>query len=397
LGPCVPGGGGRGVLSLSGQSSMSSPTCLAAVKGKSRGGSSEEGKSNSRRAGNRQRSRVADPDGPTPDAGPLEVEELDREPLLEDIMRSEDLPRPIPHQPWRRGDTAGCEAPISAPWRAQAERIIETAVQLVGGKVLDVTWYLTQLVVTLDEEMVPPLDLLKSSGPPIDIIQKSNPMYYDPNDPDPEDIVGGGEDEVVSELSTAEEMRDEAQRRKMMYATKDGDDPLDESHVPDHEGKDPPVPLFVNQLTRDQVALQQHEDAVSAYEQEEKPMDIETIRIDTAALSTIAKAILDALEPYEDELQILARHELILTSPGSTDVLETQRQFDAFRGFDVIVETQDPFESNRVLKGRLVDRNSMDLIINKRGRKVTIPLNFVKCVRLPPAKREAGVPRDAPF
>jgi ribosome maturation factor RimP len=132
-------------------------------------------------------------------------------------------------------------------------------------------------------------------------------------------------------------------------------------------------------------------------EELEKPLDLDTMVIDTAALSTVAKAILDALETVEEELQILERHELILTSPGASDVLETQRQFNAYRGFDVIVETVDPFESNRTLKGKLVDRNAMDLVINKKGRMVTVPLNFVKCVRLPAAKREKNVPSDVPF
>lgn len=109
-----------------------------------------------------------------------------------------------------------------------------------------------------------------------------------------------------------------------------------------------------------------------------------TLDLDTAGLSTIAEAIISALEIHEEELQILGRHELVLTSPGPHDVLETQRQFDAYRGCDVVVQTQDPFESNRTLKGKLVDRNSMDLLINKKGRLVTIPLNFVACVRLPP-------------
>lgn len=57
--------------------------------------------------------------------------------------------------------------------------------------------------------------------------------------------------------------------------------------------------------------------------------------------------------------------------------------FEMLRGSRVIVETRDPFESNRTLKGKLVDRNAMDLMINKKGRMVTVPLNFVKSVRLP--------------
>ena len=144
----------------------------------------------------------------------------------------------------------------------------------------------------------------------------------------------------------------------------------------------------MNEETRADVALKIAEDALERSEEEEKPVDIDTLPIDTAALSTIAEAILDALEDVEEELEVLARHEIILTSPGPSDVLETQKQFDTYRGTNIIVETQDPFNSNRVLKGKLVDRNSMDLIINAKGRMVTIPLNFVKCVRLPPSKKQ---------
>jgi hypothetical protein len=98
-----------------------------------------------------------------------------------------------------------------------------------------------------------------------------------------------------------------------------------------------------------------------------KHSTLDTMVIDTVALSTVAKAILDALETVEEELQNLERHELVPYQSGSLTYQETQRQFNAYRGFDVIVETVDPFESNRTLKGKLVDRNSMDLVINKKG------------------------------
>ena len=95
-------------------------------------------------------SKVVDPDGPTPSLDAEEIEEIDPEsiPELRDITSADDLPRPIPHQPWRRGETAGCEAPIAAEWRQKAEEIITKSAMLVGGKVLDVTWYLTAVVVT---------------------------------------------------------------------------------------------------------------------------------------------------------------------------------------------------------------------------------------------------------
>ena len=104
---------------------------------------------------------------------------------------------------------------------------------------------------------------------------------------------------------------------------------------------------------------------------------------DRKALAKIGGAVLDALETMEDELNVLERHEVVLSSlskrPG---ILETQKQFDRHRGDDVAVYTEDPWESNRTLRGKLVDRNSMDVIINQKGRMVTIPLNFVRCVKL---------------
>jgi ribosome maturation factor RimP len=106
--------------------------------------------------------------------------------------------------------------------------------------------------------------------------------------------------------------------------------------------------------------------------------------IDTDALSIIARSILDALQDpeVEERLRIVSRHELLLTSLGDPEYLETQSQFDSHRGTDVIVQTQDPFGSNRALKGKLVDRNALDVIINQRGRMVTVPLNMVDYVMI---------------
>jgi ribosome maturation factor RimP len=342
----------------------------------------------------RKPSLVQDPDGITPDIEETEPELVDPSdvPELVDIRDASQLPHPIPHQPWRRGDTAGCEEPIAAVWRKEAEEIIQKAVSLVGGRVLDVTWYLTQVVVTLDEDMKPIQDLTKSKGPVIKIVEPQDPRYYDPNDPNPDEI-WADEDDILYQRETEEEAAANEQRKNNMYSTKDLDDPEDETHIPDEVPGDS-IPLYMNDETRDDMALMVTEEEQERYEELEKPIDLDTMVIDTAALSTVAKAILDALEGVEEDLRILERHELILTSPGASDVLETQRQFNAYRGFDVIVETQDPFESNRTLKGKLVDRNSMDLIINKKGRMVTIPLNFVKCVRLPAAKMEKDVPAE---
>jgi len=94
---------------------------------------------------------------------PVVVEEVDPDEIegLAEVTDESKLPRPIPHQDWRRGETAGCEAPISAEWRQKAEREIYGAVDLVGGKVVDITWYLTTLMVTIDDTVMPIRNLFK--------------------------------------------------------------------------------------------------------------------------------------------------------------------------------------------------------------------------------------------
>jgi ribosome maturation factor RimP len=222
----------------------------------------------------------------------------------------------------------------------------------------------------------------------LDFIDPSGPVYKDPADPNPADI-WSDEDDVLYTAETPEEQELAAQRRYNTYAPKDKNDPPDEPHIPNGEFDNDSVPLYRNDETRDDVAIQVTEEAQLRAMESERPIDLDSIKIDTAALSTIAYAILESLKDREDELRVLSRHEVILSSPGAPDVIETQRQFDAYRDYQVIVETQDPFDSNRTLRGELVDRNAMDLIINKKGQMVTIPLNFVKCVRLQPPPKTA--------
>lgn len=45
------------------------------------------------------------------------------------------------------------------------------------------------------------------------------------------------------------------------------------------------------------------------------------------------------MEAREEELFVLGRHELIVATPGAKDILTTDKEFKAFRGFDIIVRT----------------------------------------------------------
>ena len=348
------------------------------------------------------RSVVQDPDGPTPVLDTSELDEIDVNdiPELRDIQRQDELPFPVPHQPWRRGDTAGCEAPIAVQWRRAAEEEIYKAVDLVGGRILDVTWFLTTVLVTIDDEHLPPENIFKDRGPVIQIQTPTAPIFYDPSDPNPEDI-WADDDDVLYERETEEESAARLAKLNNMYVPKkEGIDDPDEPHIAHQAGPGDDVPLYSNTESRDEVAALVAEEIALHHVTSQQPIDLDnSVHIDTAKLSTIAHAIIQALEAHEEEWRILQRHELVLCSPNpAPDAVETQKQFDAYRDHYVMVETVDPFESNRTLKGRLVDRNAMDVLINVQGRLVTIPHNFVKMVRVRlPGRRNAeenSVPGD---
>lgn len=328
----------------------------------------------------RKPSKVVDLDGPTPDQDEQEVDVIDPDDIPE--LKYDENAHPIPHQPWRRGSTRGCHDPIDAPWRQTAEGIITLSVANLGVVVHDITWYLTSVVVKIDTDME---SVPQYQGGPEVVFEAPGPVqYYNPDNPQPDDIVPDEEGDYLWERDTAAE--DEIEKNRLAPRQEGEDGTVDMELEMDRNREKLPL----DQETREDIAGFTDE---QLGEFERAPVQKDSITnymVDSLKISTIAKAILDGLEQVEEELEILDRHEIILTTPDGENILDSQKQFDAYRGFDVIVETQDPWESNRVIHGKLLERNAMDVIINKRGRMVTIPLNFVKTVRLPRDGKQKG-------
>jgi len=274
--------------------------------------------------------------------------------------------------------------------------MIEMGVQIVGGTYIDTTWYLTSVVVTVGMDFQGmKTDLLREGGPEMRIDTSSKPIYYDPDDPNPEDI-DFKEDQDTPVFERDNEAEQAIANRT--YAKADPDD--GESDTPESLGLDPKddLPLYIDKEFREDLALRASELRALRETKTDDPVDWDDMfwfdktgpehkkyygeKVNTAALSTIAGSILDALKEREDELQILARHEVILASPSNPRALDTQKKLDSAIGKRVAVRTHDPWESNRSLYGVLVDRNALDVYINQKGRLVTIPNNFVSGVEL---------------
>lgn len=113
------------------------------------------------------------------------------------------------------------------------------------------------------------------------------------------------------------------------------------------------------------------------------------------SITGIARAINRALAELGDGSigdQIAQTHSIEVTTPGASDILQGDVMFEAYKGFEVMVETTDTNKKGKkkIVEGTLVERNDEQTIVNIKGRIKKIKNEKVECVRLPKAKKEKG-------
>jgi len=112
------------------------------------------------------------------------------------------------------------------------------------------------------------------------------------------------------------------------------------------------------------------------------------------SLTLLARTINKILDDDGVGLRIAEAHSIEVTTPGVDDLLVPGTpQFEAFMGFEVIVEHLDPKKKNskvKIIEGRLYERNDEFTIINIKGRMKKMKNETVLSVRLPKAKKEKG-------
>ena len=115
------------------------------------------------------------------------------------------------------------------------------------------------------------------------------------------------------------------------------------------------------------------------------------ISSDQIDIVTITRAINVALSMDEEiGMKIAETHEIEVTTPGASDILQGDIMFEAYRGFDVIVETSQLKKNGKpkILEGKLVEKNENEVKVNVNGRISKVKNEFLVCVRLPKAKKE---------
>jgi len=108
-------------------------------------------------------------------------------------------------------------------------------------------------------------------------------------------------------------------------------------------------------------------------------------------IDVIARAINAALiEDGEESIGycVAFHHAIEVTTPGRLDEF-SGIMFEAYKGFDVIMETIDAKTKKRKrIEGRLMGRTEEHTIINMKGRKRNFLNRCVLSVKLPKAKKE---------
>jgi ribosome maturation factor RimP len=90
-----------------------------------------------------------------------------------------------------------------------------------------------------------------------------------------------------------------------------------------------------------------------------------------------------ALEMALDAAELIPEvYVLEVSSPGVSDLLSSDRDFQSFRSFPVVVTTEAPFQGHTEWAGTLIGRDQSVVRITQRGRAIAIPRELVVQVQL---------------
>lgn len=111
-------------------------------------------------------------------------------------------------------------------------------------------------------------------------------------------------------------------------------------------------------------------------------IDVRNLSADTGLedCTAMSRALEEALEAAVQSMP--DAYVLEVSSPGLSEFLSSDREFTTFRGFPVIVTTQEPHQGRTTWEGSLVGRDETAVRLNQRGRAIAIPRALVSQVQL---------------
>lgn len=97
---------------------------------------------------------------------------------------------------------------------------------------------------------------------------------------------------------------------------------------------------------------------------------------DCEQMSEALEAVLDVTDLFPEA------YVLEISSPGLSDVLTTDQDFQAFQGFEVVVQLREPHRGRQTWQGKLAQRDAETLYLNLKGRPIALPRPLVEQVTL---------------
>eukprot|EP01033_Poteriospumella_lacustris_P002826 gene2826-2053_t len=86
--------------------------------------------------------------------------------------------------------------------------------------------------------------------------------------------------------------------------------------------------------------------------------------------------------------RVLQTTEILIATPGISDVLSNDRDFQTFRAFPIELLLLEEFKKAMKLEGTLVKRDDAFVHISTKGRPISVPRAIIREVRLAPSKFE---------
>lgn len=110
-------------------------------------------------------------------------------------------------------------------------------------------------------------------------------------------------------------------------------------------------------------------------------IDVRNLSLDTG-LEDCEKMSRALEEVLEASASLPDAYVLEVSSPGVSEFLTSDRDFKSFRGFPVVVITQEPYHGRSEWEGSLVGRDETTVRLTQRGRAIAIPRALVSQVQL---------------
>jgi ribosome maturation factor RimP len=90
-----------------------------------------------------------------------------------------------------------------------------------------------------------------------------------------------------------------------------------------------------------------------------------------------------ALEPHLDAAELVTNHYVLeVSSPGLGRHLQSDRDFEVFRGFPVSIQLHPPLKGKTQIVGTLLSRDPEKVVVSQRGRRVELPRSSIQEVLL---------------